>query len=165
MKWWVGTLLALVVATAAFAAAHWARIPASHTASMRRDCSTCHAGSAPRTHTRDFVEREHGPAALAGRRECLGCHEEVERACDLCHLSVAPEWHTPDFLQPALGALELGEHIRIARGHRESCGECHATTYLSRCAHCHRADEEWLGRGRGRNGALASPTQSGEGPR
>ncbi len=160
MKWWVGLLLALVVATTAFAASHWASIPAAHKGSafsMEEKCSTCHKGSAPQTHTREFILRDHGPAARASRQECSGCHENVKESCDQCHQSEAPKWHSPDFIYPVLGEVEMGEHIRIARRHRESCRECHSATYMTRCMNCHRPEDDWLDRGKGQDKADDSP--------
>ncbi len=146
MRWWTATLLAVVLVTTALATARWVAVPGSHILSMQQNCSACHAGSAPRTHTREFVDREHGLAAPAGRQECLGCHMDVEESCDQCHRAQPPDWHTGDFLNPALGSPEMSEHIRIARRHRESCGECHAESYTTRCVDCHLPDEAWLGR-------------------
>ncbi|MCP3917160.1 MAG: hypothetical protein GY711_16550 [bacterium] len=146
MKWWAATFLATALVTAALAAAHWAVVPAGRTPSMQQNCSACHAGSAPRTHTRAFVDREHGPAARADRQECLACHGNAAESCHRCHREQPPDWHTGDFRNPVLGVVEMREHIRIARGHRESCGECHTGTYMTRCVGCHRPDEGWLGR-------------------
>lgn len=161
-SWWTAVLAAAVLVTTAIATTRWAVIPPSHTASMQQSCSACHAGSAPRTHTREFIARAHGPAALANRRECLGCHQDPAESCDRCHREQAPDWHTEDFLNPALGVPEMTEHIRIARGHRESCRECHTETYMTRCADCHRPDEGWLGRGDAGDGPFATTDRSAE---
>ena len=146
MSWRTWTLIGAILGTALVAAAHWSTTPRSRGDSMQEDCSSCHAGSAPRTHTRVFVEREHGPAALVNRQECLGCHERTAESCDPCHREQPPDWHTDDFRNPALGSLEMREHIRVARNHREACSECHAATYMTRCVDCHRPEEGWLGR-------------------
>ncbi len=146
MSWRTWTLIGAILATALVASAHRSTSPLPRGDSMQGNCSSCHAGSAPRTHTRVFVEREHGPAARVNRQECLGCHERVAESCDPCHREQPPDWHTDDFRNPALGSLERHEHIRIARNHSEACSECHAATYMTRCVDCHRPEEDWLGR-------------------
>lgn len=148
MNWGGNTLVVAVVAITAIASTHWAQTPSSRAPSMQGNCSACHKGSAPSTHSRDFIDLDHGSAALANRQECLVCHEDAEESCNRCHQKEAPKWHSPDFLYPALGSFEMAEHIRIARDHRSSCGECHGETYMTRCVDCHRPDEDWLGRGR-----------------
>jgi hypothetical protein len=147
MSWRARALLGAVLGTSLVAAAHWSNIPTTRSPAMQENCSDCHAGSAPRTHTRKFVDHEHGPVARVNREDCLGCHENTEVSCDGCHREQSPKWHTEDFRNPALGTLEMREHIRIARNYRDSCRECHATMYMTRCAECHRPDEDWLGRG------------------
>jgi hypothetical protein len=139
-------LLGLLLATTLAAAANWSRVPGYAGSSLQQDCSSCHAGSVPPTHSRNFVEREHGAAARMNRQECLGCHENAKESCAPCHQKQPPTWHTDDFRNPGLGTPEMREHIRIAGKHRESCNECHATTYMDGCADCHRPEEEWLGR-------------------
>jgi hypothetical protein len=147
MRWWGTTMVVAIVGTTMASAAHWSFRSTDQGASMQEDCSACHARSAPRTHTRSFVDYEHGPVALASREDCLGCHEDTKQSCDDCHLERAPDWHTDDFRNPVLGTVETREHIRIAGIHRDSCVECHDTTYMTRCAECHRPEEGWLGRG------------------
>ena len=139
-------MLGVVLATAVVASSRWAAVPLAHRGTMRADCSTCHARSAPRTHTREFLDRGHGPVALQNRQECLVCHEDTEASCDQCHSERPPDWHTDDFRNPRLGTQETREHLRIAHTRRESCVECHATTYTTRCVECHRPEEGWLGR-------------------
>ncbi len=150
MNWRTSTVLGIVLATAVGAATRWSTVPLARHGTMRTDCSACHADSAPRTHTREFVNRGHGPAALKNRQECLACHTDTEASCDACHHDQPPDWHTDDFCNPRLGTLETREHLRIARSHRESCSECHATTYATQCVECHRPEESWLGRGEDR---------------
>jgi hypothetical protein len=146
MSWRTWTLIGAILVTALVASAHRSATLRSRGDSMQQDCSSCHADSAPRTHTRVFVESEHGPAARGNRQECAGCHERTAESCDPCHRGQAPDWHTDDFRNPALGSTEMHEHIRIARDHREACSECHAATYMTRCVECHRPEEGWLGR-------------------
>jgi hypothetical protein len=162
MSWRSWTLIAVMLAAALVASAHRSTAPRSRGDSMREDCSSCHKGSAPRTHTRVFVEREHGPAARGNRRECLGCHERTAESCDPCHREQPPDWHSDDFRNPALGSVEMHEHIRIARNHREACSECHATSYMNRCVHCHRPAEEWLGRSGDPLHRATGPSRSSE---
>jgi hypothetical protein len=146
MSWRAWTLAGVILGTALMASAHRNATLRSRGDAMQEDCSSCHAGSAPRTHTRVFVEHEHGPAALANRQECVGCHERTAESCDPCHRQQPPNWHNDDFRNPALGSVEMQEHIRVARNHREACNECHAVTYMTRCAKCHRPEDGWLGR-------------------
>ncbi len=159
MRWWGGIIVVVILTVTVAAAIHWSFRSTGHGSSMQEICSTCHARSAMQTHTRSFVEKEHGPLSLADRADCLGCHEDTEEACDDCHLSQAPDWHTDDFRNPALGTVEIREHIRIARIHRDSCAECHNTTYMSLCAECHRPEEDWLGRGTSSWGRVSTPKQ------
>jgi hypothetical protein len=147
MKWWNSIIVVVILSVTVAAAIHWSFINTEHGYEAEEDCSTCHARSALQTHTRDFIEKEHGPIALADRTSCLGCHEDTEDDCDDCHLSQAPDWHTNDFQNPVLGTVETREHIRIANIHRDTCAECHNTTYMTRCVECHRPEEDWLGRG------------------
>lgn len=146
MKWRDAMILGVILAAALAAAVYWFRIPGHIGASSESDCSSCHAGSAPQTHSREFVELRHGAAARMNRQKCLGCHEDAKEFCEPCHQKQPPPWHTDDFRNPALGTLEMREHIRIARGRRETCNECHAKTYMTRCVDCHRPEEGWLGR-------------------
>ena len=147
MKWWGGILVAVILTVMVAAVIHWTFMNTQHGNVAEEDCSACHARSALQTHTRDFVESEHGPIALADRSSCEGCHEDTQEACDDCHLSQAPDWHTDDFRNPVLGPVETREHIRIAKFHEDTCSECHNSTYMARCVECHRPDENWLGRG------------------
>ncbi len=144
----VSTLIGVVLAMVLAAATRWSGVPLARHGKMRGDCSTCHARSAPLTHTLEFIERGHGPAALQSRQECLACHSDPETSCDECHRERPPDWHTDDFRNPRLGTFETREHIRIARSHHESCIECHAATYTTGCVDCHRPEEDWLGRTR-----------------
>jgi hypothetical protein len=147
VKWWGGIIVVVILSVTVAAAIRWSFINTEHGNVADEDCATCHARSAMETHTRSFIEHEHGPEALANRSNCQGCHEDTQEACDECHLSQAPEWHTDDFRNPVLGTVETREHIRIANIHQDSCVECHKTSYMTRCLECHRPEEAWLGRG------------------
>jgi hypothetical protein len=103
------------------------------------NCAECHEGSVPRTHTAAFVELDHGPAALAGRQSCLGCHEPP--ACDECHRRTPPPWHTDAFRHPGRGAAERSEHGRAALERGSNCLECHDNAFQSQCATCHQRSE------------------------
>ena len=163
MSWRTWTLLGVALGASLFAAAYWSNAPRPHSTSMQGKCSSCHARSAPRTHTRKFVEYEHGPEARVDREDCLGCHEDTESSCDECHREQSPGWHTEDFRNPGLGTFEMREHIRIARNHQETCRECHATMYMARCAECHRPGEDWLGRSDDAQAFLELPDRALEG--
>lgn len=142
-------MISAILGATLLAAAHRLSEPGPSALEIQGGCSNCHEGSAPRSHTRTFVAREHGPAAQENGPLCLGCHEDVEKSCDDCHRAIAPDWHTDDFRNPALGSVEAGEHVRIAREHRDACSTCHAVTYMDRCVDCHRPEEDWLGRSEG----------------
>ncbi len=147
MKWWGGTSVVVILSVTIAAAINWSFLNTEHGNVAEEDCSECHARSAMQTHTRSFVEEEHGPLALTDRSSCQGCHEDTRESCDDCHFSEAPDWHTDDFQNPALGTVETREHIRIANNHQDTCIECHSATYMTRCAECHRPEEDWLDRG------------------
>ena len=90
-----------IMGTLAF---NWSHTPVSSApCGQHNNCATCHQGSAPRTHTAEFVEAGHGPAAFLDRQQCLGCHQQQD-SCDDCHLKTPPAWHSEDFCRPALGA-------------------------------------------------------------
>jgi hypothetical protein len=124
-------------------ALNWADTPISTApCGQGANCAKCHENSAPRTHTAEFIEAGHGPAAQLDRQHCLGCH--LQNSCDDCHLKTPPAWHTEAFRQPACGWRQRDEHALIATSRRTTCSECHAQRFQDQCASCHRPDEEDL---------------------
>ena len=133
-----------ILCIAAGLAFNWSETPVSSApCGQHNNCASCHQGSAPRTHTAEFVAAGHGPAAYLNRQQCLGCHQKQE-SCDSCHLKTPPLWHTEGFRHPALGVQQRDEHALIATKHRTACGECHTLRFQDQCASCHRPDEEDL---------------------
>ncbi|HJN64930.1 MAG: hypothetical protein QF408_08755 [Pirellulales bacterium] len=122
---------------------HWADTPIGKASCGEgNNCATCHKNSAPRTHSAEFIEAGHGPAAHLNRQQCLDCHQQ--ESCQDCHLKTPPSWHTEAFRQPACGWRQRDEHALIATSHRAACSECHAQRFQEQCASCHRPDEEDL---------------------
>jgi hypothetical protein len=138
-----GFTAAAILCVAGTFALHWADTPIrSAPCDQGNHCATCHKNSAPRTHTAEFIETGHGPAAHLNRLQCVGCHQQD--SCDDCHLKTPPAWHTEAFRHPAQGWRQRDEHALIATGHHSACGECHAHRFQDQCASCHRPDEEDL---------------------
>lgn len=138
-------LAAIGVITVAGAFAYrWSDTPIQSSAcGQTNNCATCHQGSAPRTHTAEFIATGHGLAAYENRQQCLGCHQQQD-SCDKCHLATQPSWHTEAFRHPSLGWRQRDEHALIATGRRATCSECHSQRFQDQCASCHRPDEEDL---------------------
>ena len=134
--------VAILCVTGSFAF-DWADTPISKApCGQENNCAVCHQNSAPRTHTTEFIETGHGPAAYLHREQCIGCHQK--NSCDDCHLKTPPAWHTEAFCHPAGGPRQRDEHSLIATGHRNACTECHAQNFQNQCASCHRPDEKSL---------------------
>ena len=140
MKWrFVALCILCLAGTCAF---NWAKIPMNGGAcGQGNNCASCHQGSAPRTHTPDFLAVGHGPPALINRQQCYGCHQQ--QSCAACHLKEPPLWHTEAFRNPACGAQQRDEHALLATRHQSSCAECHSQRFQIQCASCHRPDEEF----------------------
>ncbi|NUN15294.1 MAG: hypothetical protein HUU55_16825 [Myxococcales bacterium] len=107
----------------------------------KSDCARCHAGLVPATHTRSFVEFDHGAAVLDHVADCTGCHEDA--VCDDCHAETRPQWHTEAFVTPGSGNLERSEHAAVANERKNTCNTCHTKQFQRQCAACHRPDEQW----------------------
>jgi hypothetical protein len=130
-----------IIGTVAF---NWSNEPIpSGPCGNRNNCASCHRGSAPRTHTPEFIDEGHGVVALVERKQCYGCHEK-ENSCDVCHSKTQPTWHTEAFRHPALGPRQRDEHALVAANHQQSCSECHVRRFQDQCSSCHRPDEKDL---------------------
>ncbi len=148
MRWF----FSIVVLGIAFQlAVYWADKPigaagvlraGNHWATGETDCSSCHEGTAPRTHTTEFIQISHGPPAMLNRQQCLGCHKDEQKSCTECHQKEPPLWHTDAFRNPKRGWHERDKHMSIARLHRTACLECHRPRFQTQCATCHRPDED-----------------------
>ncbi len=148
MRW---VLSIAVLGVACSLAMYWADKPigavcaqggGNHWATGETDCSSCHEGTAPRTHTPEFIRSTHGPPAMFNRQHCLGCHKDEKKSCEECPLKDKPTWHTDAFCNPKLGWHERNEHTSVARLHRTACLECHTQRFQTQCASCHRPDED-----------------------
>jgi len=133
-------LLALgLISLACSAAVQWNDTPIGASCGQQGQCANCHEGSAPRTHTSEFILTGHGQPAWLNRTQCLACHQES--SCSDCHLKEQPQWHSETFCKPVQGSIERDLHALVAANHRRSCVECHSQKFQQQCASCHQPDE------------------------
>ena len=86
------------------ATVHWSRVP-TNTNHAASDCSACHEGSIPLTHSREFIEELHGDSARDDRPLCLGCHDEEDH-CEQCHHDTPPDWENDGLRSRLLGSQD-----------------------------------------------------------
>lgn len=159
MRW---AFLAFVVSAGAVGASRWFEVPLPRHPTSDATCSSCHEGSIPQGHSREFQLADHGPLALANRAECASCHDNT--VCQDCHLAHPPTWHSEAFRHPSRGPRERGEHLRLASARRDSCMECHDADFQRQCADCHRPVEWPAHRERARRRALGTDPMEGGDP-
>ena len=135
----LGLAVLALISVALHGATYWTDKPMDASCGHQGKCASCHEGSAPRTHTAEFVKSTHGHMARFDRQTCYGCH--VEEGCTECHLKEPPEWHTEAFRHPDRGLAERDEHARLAASHAVNCLECHQHNQQQQCSTCHRPDE------------------------
>lgn len=102
------------------------------TAKAPGTCDECHPksfGLRPESHGAPDWLAAHGKLALAGRRQCMMCHEES--ACQKCHGLEMPH--------PSGWAAGRTGHGPIAKADGALCAKCHDSK-PDVCAMCHHRD-------------------------